>query len=301
MKIEAKPLAKLLVLTVVVLAWTATLFGGTGPADEDGKVTPTREVSTADDPEVIVPPPPGEENAVQRSAQAAATAANGKYVVKPGDSLWDIAQRFLGDGKRFFELVEMNRAKYPSLTNNPSLIHSGWELDLPDGATDPKADSDSDSASAPEEGTVRVDSSLNIRTSPWGSIIGSLHDNDKVSIIGKSGDWYKISYNGQTAYVHSNYVSTATKPAGTTPVQNPGGKDTPPPSLRHPVAAGGSARPPASPCPGMHPRSSAPAIFTGASTMGLTFPSPLEPASMLWATAWLSVSVTSPAAEPSSK
>ena len=55
-------------------------------------------------------------------------------------------------------------------------------------------------------GTIDVASSLNIRTSPWGDIIGWFHNGDKVKIIGQSGDWYKISHNGKTAYIHSAYV-----------------------------------------------------------------------------------------------
>ncbi|GAB4270195.1 MAG: hypothetical protein Kow0029_06820 [Candidatus Rifleibacteriota bacterium] len=57
-----------------------------------------------------------------------------------------------------------------------------------------------------EEGTVEVDTVLNIRTSPWGDIIGVLKGGDKVTIIGQSGDWYKISVGGKTAYVHTAYV-----------------------------------------------------------------------------------------------
>jgi len=67
-------------------------------------------------------------------------------------------------------------------------------------------------------GTVRVGTSLNIRSGPWGTIIGSLRDNARVEIIGESGDWYKIRHNGQTAYVHKNYVETSQRAAGTTPV-----------------------------------------------------------------------------------
>jgi len=48
---------------------------------------------------------------------------------------------------------------------------------------------------------------LNVRVSPWGTIIGKLHDGDEVEIIGKEGDWYKIEYNGSEAYVHGAYVS----------------------------------------------------------------------------------------------
>ncbi len=56
------------------------------------------------------------------------------------------------------------------------------------------------------EGTVEVGSSLNIRAFPWGDIIGSLTAGAKVKIIGQLGDWYKIEYDGKTAYVHSAYV-----------------------------------------------------------------------------------------------
>ncbi len=69
------------------------------------------------------------------------------------------------------------------------------------------------------EGTVRVDTSLNVRTGPWGKIIGSLYEGNKVKITGENGDWYKIDYNGQTAYIHKNYVDTPDRKAGTTPVK----------------------------------------------------------------------------------
>ncbi|HOY68416.1 MAG TPA: SH3 domain-containing protein [Candidatus Ozemobacteraceae bacterium] len=72
--------------------------------------------------------------------------------------------------------------------------------------------------SGSSKGVVHVDPSLNVRTGPWGSIIGSLYEGDEVTILGQEGDWYRISYNGQTAYVHSTYVSksgSSTSPATT--------------------------------------------------------------------------------------
>ena len=57
-----------------------------------------------------------------------------------------------------------------------------------------------------ETGVVEVATTLNIRTSPWGDIIGNLKGGSKVTIIGQTGDWYKISVNGKTAYVHSAYI-----------------------------------------------------------------------------------------------
>ena len=57
-----------------------------------------------------------------------------------------------------------------------------------------------------ETGTVEVKGSLNIRTSPWGDITGTLKNGAKVTITGTVGDWYKVLVNGKTAYVHSSYV-----------------------------------------------------------------------------------------------
>lgn len=54
---------------------------------------------------------------------------------------------------------------------------------------------------------------LNVRSGPWGSVTGSLKDNASVKITGSKGDFYKISHNGKTRYVHKNYVSTPTKTA----------------------------------------------------------------------------------------
>ncbi|MDD3145721.1 MAG: SH3 domain-containing protein [Candidatus Riflebacteria bacterium] len=59
------------------------------------------------------------------------------------------------------------------------------------------------------EAYVKVNTSLNIRTGPWGQIVGWFHNNDKVKIIGRSGDWYKVSHNGQTRFIHSRYVSSS--------------------------------------------------------------------------------------------
>lgn len=68
------------------------------------------------------------------------------------------------------------------------------------------ASSSSKKTSGKETATVSVSSSLNVRTAPWGDIIGNLKNGAKVTLVGVVGDWYKISYNGKTAYVHSAYV-----------------------------------------------------------------------------------------------
>jgi hypothetical protein len=54
-------------------------------------------------------------------------------------------------------------------------------------------------------------STLNVRSSPSteskGNIVGKLHRGAKVAQYGADGDWVKIDYRGQSAYVHHNYVA----------------------------------------------------------------------------------------------
>ena len=54
-----------------------------------------------------------------------------EYTVKGGDSLWRIAQVFLGAGGRYGEIVSANLNHYPSLQTNPYVILSGWILIIP--------------------------------------------------------------------------------------------------------------------------------------------------------------------------
>lgn len=50
------------------------------------------------------------------------------YIVKRGDSLWKIAERLLGDGARYKEIVELNREV---LNERPDFIVSGTVLTIP--------------------------------------------------------------------------------------------------------------------------------------------------------------------------
>lgn len=65
--------------------------------------------------------------------------------------------------------------------------------------------------------TMYVSSAVNVRSKPDASStkLGTLAAGKSVKVIGESGNWYAISYNGQTAFVSKNYVSS-TKPATTT-------------------------------------------------------------------------------------
>lgn len=49
------------------------------------------------------------------------------YTVVSGDSLWNIAKKYLGDGSRYTEIYELNKDKI----TNPNLIYPGQVLTLP--------------------------------------------------------------------------------------------------------------------------------------------------------------------------
>ena len=51
-----------------------------------------------------------------------------RIVVKPGDSLWRLAAVYYGDGRRYPEIYEKNKAV---IGPDPSQIHPGTELILP--------------------------------------------------------------------------------------------------------------------------------------------------------------------------
>lgn len=63
------------------------------------------------------------------AAAAASTQATGKtYTVKPGDTLWSISKKYLGNGSRYSEIYNSNKAVIGS---NPGLIKPGQVLTIP--------------------------------------------------------------------------------------------------------------------------------------------------------------------------
>ncbi|MDR4235317.1 SH3 domain-containing protein, partial [Priestia megaterium] len=64
-------------------------------------------------------------------------------------------------------------------------------------------------------------SMLNVRSGAGTNYasIGSVTKGQKLSVVSKSGSWYKINYNGRMGYVSSDYVQasgTTTLPAEST-------------------------------------------------------------------------------------
>ena len=70
------------------------------------------------------------------------------YVVQPGDTLWALAAAHLGSPYRWPELFDLNRGRSEpgGKLVDPNLIHSGWTLQFPAGAT----------GLSPEKGSARA-------------------------------------------------------------------------------------------------------------------------------------------------
>lgn len=76
------------------------------------------------------------------------TAFASEYTVETGDSLWKIAQEFLGSGTKWEEIYEANKDQI----QDPNLIYVGQKLTIPDGQPEEPAATPEPSASVePEE------------------------------------------------------------------------------------------------------------------------------------------------------
>ncbi|MBB2909637.1 hypothetical protein FHS43_000883 [Streptosporangium becharense] len=120
--------AALLLFTVSAVALPVT--GLAGPAPARPAVTAAGQLAS--------PVPVVEE----RPALAPAQKAKKVYVVQPPhgrhhESLWEIAEKCLGDGRRYPEIYRLNQHKEQpdgSRLRMADLIRPGWVLDMPDDA-----------------------------------------------------------------------------------------------------------------------------------------------------------------------
>ncbi|GAA4211430.1 LysM peptidoglycan-binding domain-containing protein [Microbispora amethystogenes] len=69
-----------------------------------------------------------------RHERGAAQVEGDSVVVREGDSLWEIAERHLGDGKRYREIFKLNKGRSQAdgrRLTEPGQLEAGWRLRLP--------------------------------------------------------------------------------------------------------------------------------------------------------------------------
>ena len=143
----SQALARRLVAAALLLSGVATTahsFVGTGSAPMRASAPPAAVSSVTG---ASVPGVAGAAEAAVAEAgareQAAASAATKYYVVQPPhgrryDCLWDIAERTLGDPRRYHEIFQLNKDRLQADGRrlvDANLILPGWELRLPSDAT----------------------------------------------------------------------------------------------------------------------------------------------------------------------
>ncbi len=165
----------LIILFAFALSANSSLQASTLPFDE-GQITPPP--MSGDSPFEVKTTIPAVISEVQEQVQTVRTTvetlidkentsvedvvAAAKVTIQSGDTLWKIAQRVLGDGNRYKELIEANKDKYPSLEKNPDLIYAGWELTIPG---DEPAAADQNTNAAVAQGTSEPSNTVTIDSS----------------------------------------------------------------------------------------------------------------------------------------
>jgi hypothetical protein len=87
---------------------------------------------------MVADEPPDQRVARAGSAVGARLAAAPTYEVQRRDTLWDIAERHLGDPFRWQEIFRLNQGEVQPdgrCLTDPDLIYAGWRLELPDDAS----------------------------------------------------------------------------------------------------------------------------------------------------------------------
>ena len=116
----------------------------------------------------------------------------------------------LGSGEQVKILGEVGDWYKIQYNNNEAFVSKNY-IDLVDSNIlkneSNKNDTESNSSSDGFTAYITADS-LNIRSSAWGEVEGTLGNGEQVKVIGKVGDWYQIDYNGETKYVYADFVST---------------------------------------------------------------------------------------------
>jgi DNA-binding SARP family transcriptional activator/nucleoid-associated protein YgaU len=122
------------------IAIAISSFGTLGATPPSSASTLVRAIPTASGPAPLEAAAPSEfhPEASTPSSRASTPARATSITVQRGDTPWGLAARWLGDGARWREIFDLNRARTQPdglnwSTENTRLVE-GWELDLGDGS-----------------------------------------------------------------------------------------------------------------------------------------------------------------------
>ncbi|MGQ5263322.1 BTAD domain-containing putative transcriptional regulator [Micromonospora sp. ZYX-F-536] len=126
-------------LAAAVLGATA-VSASTGAIPANAAAPANAEMTNSPDAVHLTPPQvshtlPSHAAASGTKLNSVATGQGDTYIVKRGDTLSEIAERCLGDARRWPDIFALNRgARFPGVggtLRNPNLIYPGWTLNLP--------------------------------------------------------------------------------------------------------------------------------------------------------------------------
>lgn len=118
---------------IAAMLLSAALVGTGGPVLTTASAPLATVLGPAPDAAVALP----YATAAAVTAQQETAQPGPTYRVRPGDSLWTIADRRLGDAGRWQELFDLNSGRVQSdgvALTDPALVRPGWELTLPGDA-----------------------------------------------------------------------------------------------------------------------------------------------------------------------
>ena len=123
---------------VATIALLGSLLATKGPPGSGGLALRALSPPTSQPVVTLAADEPPDDRVAQAAAAVGAhLAAAPTYEVQRRDTLWDIAERHLGDPFRWQEILLLNQGKVQPdgrCLTDPDLIYAGWRLELPDDA-----------------------------------------------------------------------------------------------------------------------------------------------------------------------